>query len=56
VADAVLHAIEPGGDIHATAEYRAMLAVELSREALAQAATNALALQRGSQAERGTVA
>ena len=56
VADAVLHAIEPEGDIHATAEYRAMLAVELSREALAQAASNALAVQRDSQAERGTVA
>ena len=36
--DAVHAAIDPEGDIHATAEYRAMLAVELTRLALAHAA------------------
>jgi carbon-monoxide dehydrogenase medium subunit len=36
-ADLVRGAIEPEADIHATAEYRAMLAVELSRLALAAA-------------------
>lgn len=37
-ADLVRAAIEPEGDIHATAEYRAMLAVELTRLTLAAAA------------------
>jgi carbon-monoxide dehydrogenase medium subunit len=38
VADSVHEAIEPEGDIHATAAYRAMLAAELSRLTLADAA------------------
>jgi carbon-monoxide dehydrogenase medium subunit len=36
-ADAVAAAVQPEADIHATAEYRRMLAVELSRLALTQA-------------------
>lgn len=40
-ADLVHGAIEPEGDIHATAAYRAMLAVELSRLTLARAAATA---------------
>jgi carbon-monoxide dehydrogenase medium subunit len=39
-ADAVAQAVQPEADIHATAEYRRMLAVELSRLALTQAASN----------------
>jgi len=38
-ADAVADAVDPETDIHATAEYRRMLAVELSRLALTQAAS-----------------
>jgi carbon-monoxide dehydrogenase medium subunit len=44
-ADLVHGAIEPEGDIHATASYRAMLAAELARLTLAKAATNSVALQ-----------
>lgn len=40
-ADLVHAAIHPEGDIHATAEYRAMLAVELTRLCLAEAAGRA---------------
>lgn len=42
-ADVVATAVDPETDIHATAEYRRMLGVELSRLALAQAATHATA-------------
>ena len=45
-ADLVHGAIEPDGDIHATAAYRAMLAVELSRLTLAEAAARPAALQQ----------
>lgn len=45
-ADLVHGAIEPDGDIHATAAYRAMLAVELSRLTLAAAAERSVALQQ----------
>ncbi|GAA2169821.1 FAD binding domain-containing protein [Pedococcus bigeumensis] len=44
-ADLVDGAIEPDGDIHATAAYRAMLAAELSRLTLASAAARSVALQ-----------
>lgn len=40
-ADLVAAAVTPEGDIHASAEYRRMLAVELSRIALAEAARSA---------------
>jgi carbon-monoxide dehydrogenase medium subunit len=43
--DLVDEAIEPDGDIHATAAYRAMLAAELSRLTLASAAARSVALQ-----------
>ncbi|SDP32171.1 carbon-monoxide dehydrogenase medium subunit [Pedococcus dokdonensis] len=46
-ADLVRDAIEPDGDIHATAAYRAMLAVELSRLTLAQAAAASLSHAKG---------
>ena len=52
-ADSVREGIEPEGDIHATAEYRAMLAVELSRLALAQAAAKSVAGQAGSASGKG---
>ena len=39
----VAAAVTPEGDIHATAEYRRMLAVELSRIALAEAAARSAA-------------
>jgi carbon-monoxide dehydrogenase medium subunit len=39
--DAVRTFVEPYGDIHATAEYRRMLAGELARRVLAEAAANA---------------
>jgi carbon-monoxide dehydrogenase medium subunit len=39
--DAVQEHSDPVSDIHATAEYRAVLAVELARQALAQAAASA---------------
>lgn len=42
-ADLVAAAVAPEGDIHATAEYRRMLAVELSRIALAEAAARSAA-------------
>jgi len=45
VEDAVRTEITPDTDIHATAEYRAMLAVHLSRLALADAAANSLVAQ-----------
>jgi carbon-monoxide dehydrogenase medium subunit len=45
VAPAVHEHIDPQSDIHATAEYRAMLAAELARLTLASAAANALAAQ-----------
>jgi carbon-monoxide dehydrogenase medium subunit len=45
-AELVHGAIEPDGDIHATAAYRAMLAGELSRLALAEAAARSVALQQ----------
>ncbi|KRF27297.1 xanthine dehydrogenase family protein subunit M [Phycicoccus sp. Soil802] len=45
-ADLVAGAIEPDGDIHATAAYRAMLAAELSRLTLAAAAARSVALQQ----------
>jgi carbon-monoxide dehydrogenase medium subunit len=46
-AEAVRAHIEPEGDIHATAEYRRMLAGELARRVLRQAAENA-AMTKGS--------
>ena len=55
-ADLVRGAIEPDGDIHATATYRAMLAVELSRLTLAAAAANSVALQRVSPDNEGPAA
>jgi aerobic carbon-monoxide dehydrogenase medium subunit len=45
VDEAVRGQIEPDSDIHATAEYRAMLAAHLSRLALAEASARALAAQ-----------
>ncbi len=42
VGDAVHEHSDPVSDIHATAEYRAVLAAELARRALAQAAGNAM--------------
>ncbi|MDU0312830.1 FAD binding domain-containing protein [Phycicoccus sp. M110.8] len=42
-AELVAAAVTPEGDIHATAEYRRMLAVELSRIALAEAAARSAA-------------
>jgi carbon-monoxide dehydrogenase medium subunit len=53
VAESVRDHIEPEGDIHATAEYRAMLAVELARLALHQACASSVARQDDSAAERG---
>jgi carbon-monoxide dehydrogenase medium subunit len=55
-ADTIREGIEPEGDIHATAEYRAMLAVELARLALAEAATRSVAGQAGSAVEKGPAA
>jgi carbon-monoxide dehydrogenase medium subunit len=49
-ADLVHGAIEPDGDIHATAAYRAMLAVELSRRTLASAAAASLSHAKGESA------
>ena len=46
-AEAVRAHIEPEGDIHATADYRRMLAGELARRVLRQAAENA-AMTKGS--------
>lgn len=42
VAESVRDRIEPEGDIHATAKYRAMLAVELARLALREATARAV--------------
>jgi carbon-monoxide dehydrogenase medium subunit len=53
VAESVRDHIEPEGDIHATAEYRAMLAVELARLALDEACASSVAGQDDSAAERG---
>jgi len=50
-AELVHAAIEPDGDIHATAAYRAMLAVELSRLTLGSAAATSVALQHISASE-----
>ena len=55
-ADLVRDAIEPEGDIHATAEYRAMLAAELARLTLAEAAASSLAWQRSSHDTEGPAA
>lgn len=55
-ADTVRERIEPEGDIHATAEYRAMLAVELARLALSEAAARSVAAQPGSATEKGPAA
>ena len=55
-ADLVRGAIEPDGDIHATAAYRAMLAVELARLTLAAAASRSVALQRLSSEHEGPAA
>lgn len=41
-ADAVRSHVEPEGDIHATADYRRMLAGELARRVLAEAASRAM--------------
>jgi aerobic carbon-monoxide dehydrogenase medium subunit len=46
-AEAVRAHIEPEADIHATADYRRMLAGELARRVLRQAAENA-AMTKGS--------
>ncbi|QGN56573.1 xanthine dehydrogenase family protein subunit M [Nostocoides sp. HKS02] len=53
VAPTVRDQIEPEGDIHATAEYRAMLAIELARLALDEATAKSVAAQYDSAAERG---
>jgi carbon-monoxide dehydrogenase medium subunit len=53
VAESVRDHIEPEGDIHATAEYRAMLAVELARLALDEACASSVAGRDDSAAERG---
>jgi carbon-monoxide dehydrogenase medium subunit len=45
VEESVLAHVDPQADIHATAAYRAMLAVELATRTLAAAAANALAAQ-----------
>ena len=55
-ADLVRGAIEPEGDIHATAEYRAMLACELARLTLAEAAASSVALQPVSHDTEGPAA
>jgi carbon-monoxide dehydrogenase medium subunit len=55
-ADLVHAAIEPEGDIHATAEYRAMLAAELARLTLAEAAARSVAGQRVSGEIEGPAA
>jgi carbon-monoxide dehydrogenase medium subunit len=56
-AAALVHAaIEPEGDIHATAEYRAMLAAELARLTLAQAATRSVATHQVSRDKEGPAA
>jgi carbon-monoxide dehydrogenase medium subunit len=44
-ASAVRDHVDPQADIHATAEYRGMLAAELARQTLAAASANALAAQ-----------
>ena len=46
-SDLVHDAIEPEADIHATAEYRAMLAAELARLTLAEAAAASLSHAKG---------
>jgi aerobic carbon-monoxide dehydrogenase medium subunit len=46
--DLVREHLAPEDDIHATAEYRAMLATRLTHLTLAEAATDAVALQSGS--------
>nr|WP_272955488.1 hypothetical protein [Pedococcus badiiscoriae] len=43
--DLVRDSIDPEGDIHATAEYRAMLAAELARLTLTEAAASSVAPQ-----------
>jgi aerobic carbon-monoxide dehydrogenase medium subunit len=50
VDEAVHEHADPVSDIHATAEYRAVLAAELARRALAQAAASALSLVHGGAA------
>jgi aerobic carbon-monoxide dehydrogenase medium subunit len=50
VDDAVHEHSDAVSDIHATAEYRVVLAAELARRALAQAATNAGSLIQGGAA------
>ncbi|MEO6413923.1 MAG: FAD binding domain-containing protein [Pedococcus sp.] len=55
-ADLVHAAIEPEGDIHATAEYRAMLAVELARLTLAEAAMRSVATHQVSPETEGPAA
>ncbi|KRF24049.1 xanthine dehydrogenase family protein subunit M [Phycicoccus sp. Soil803] len=55
-ADLVAGAIEPDGDIHATAAYRAMLAAELSRLTLAAAAARSVALQQHPSDSEGPAA
>lgn len=52
-ADLVAEAVDPESDIHATAEYRRMLAVELTRIALAEAASGSSAPQRDSTGPAG---
>ena len=55
-ADLVHAAIEPEGDIHATAEYRAMLAVELARLTLAEAAARSVTAHQVSHETEGPAA
>jgi carbon-monoxide dehydrogenase medium subunit len=55
-ADAVHEAIEPEGDIHATAAYRSMLAVELSRLTLAEAAMRSMGLHPATREGQGPAA
>ena len=55
-ADLVHAAIDPEGDIHATAEYRAMLAVELTRLTLAEAAAGGDLFIDGRAAPEGPAA
>ena len=55
-ADLVHDAIEPEGDIHATAAYRGMLAAELARLTLASAATRSVALQGLAPSSEGPAA
>jgi carbon-monoxide dehydrogenase medium subunit len=55
-ADLVRAAIEPEGDIHATAEYRAVLAAELARLTLADAAARSVAVHQATHDTEGPAA